>query len=191
MSRSVLVTVALLAALTPLRAQTTGRTHRLMPSPRTVAWGFYDAAATPVLRIASGDVVVVGTLITSSPERLEGAGVAPAAAGMASAGSRAAAPREGWLTTGDSTRIYYRVVGRGADTLIAIHGGPGVDLESIAGDFAPLAARHAVVFYDQRGAGRSTLPTDTTRLTAARQVDDLDAVRRHFGLRRVTLVAHS
>src|SRR5215212_10020750 len=77
MSRSVLVTAALLAALSPLRAQTAGRTHRLMPSPRTVAWGFYDAAATPVLRIASGDVVVVGTLITSSPERLEAAGVAP------------------------------------------------------------------------------------------------------------------
>ncbi|MDQ6634277.1 MAG: acetamidase/formamidase family protein [Gemmatimonadota bacterium] len=53
------------------------RTHRLMPSPTTVAWGYYDAAAAPVLRVNSGDVVVVGTLITSSPTRLEGAGVAP------------------------------------------------------------------------------------------------------------------
>ena len=52
-------------------------THRLMPSPSTVAWGYYDAAATPVLRIRSGDRVVVGTLITSTPERLEKAGVAP------------------------------------------------------------------------------------------------------------------
>jgi acetamidase/formamidase len=53
------------------------RTHRLDPSPTTVAWGYYDAAAKPVLRIASGDTVVVRTLITSSPERLEKAGVAP------------------------------------------------------------------------------------------------------------------
>lgn len=99
--------------------------------------------------------------------------------------------REGYVTTSDSARLFYRVVGRGADTLIAIHGGPGVDLESIAGDFAPLAARHVVVFYDQRGAGRSELPADTTRLFVERQVADLDAVRRHFGLGRVGLVAHS
>jgi acetamidase/formamidase len=49
--------------------------HRLDPSPRTVAWGHYDAAVKPVLRVASGDTVVVRTLLTSSPERLEGAGV--------------------------------------------------------------------------------------------------------------------
>lgn len=52
--------------------------HRLLPTPETVAWGYYDAAATPVMRIDSGDELVVRTLITSSPSRLEGAGVAPA-----------------------------------------------------------------------------------------------------------------
>ena len=54
------------------------RTHTLMPSPTTVAWGYYDAAAKPVLHVRSGDTLVVGTLITSSPDRLERAGVAPA-----------------------------------------------------------------------------------------------------------------
>lgn len=110
--------------------------------------------------------------------------------------SVAATPRmpqshDGWITTADSTRLYYRIIGQGPDTLIAIHGGPGVDLESIAGDFTPLAAHHTVIFYDQRGTGRSTLPTDTTRLGATQQIADLDAVRRHFGLARVTLIAHS
>ena len=52
--------------------------HRLMPSPRTVAFGYYDAAATPVLRVRSGDEVEIGTLITSSPMRLEQAGVTAA-----------------------------------------------------------------------------------------------------------------
>jgi len=99
--------------------------------------------------------------------------------------------REGYVTTSDSARLFYRVIGRGADTLIAIHGGPGVDLESIAGDFAPLGERHVVIFYDQRGAGRSELPKDTTRLAVARQIADLDEVRRHFNVQRVTLVAHS
>ena len=55
--------------------QTIEMRHRLMPSATTVAWGYYDAAATPVLRIQSGDVVEVGTLLTSSPPRLEAAGV--------------------------------------------------------------------------------------------------------------------
>ena len=62
----------------PARLAGSGATHTLMPSPSTVAWGYYDAAATPVLRVRSGDAIDVGTLITSSPERLERAGVAPA-----------------------------------------------------------------------------------------------------------------
>src|SRR5437016_357387 len=52
--------------------------HKLAATPKTVAWGYYDAAAPPVLRIRSGDSVEFETLITSSPKRLEDAGVEPA-----------------------------------------------------------------------------------------------------------------
>ena len=52
--------------------------HRLPATPRTVAYGYYSAAATPVLRVASGDTVELETLITNRPDRLEAAGVAPA-----------------------------------------------------------------------------------------------------------------
>jgi len=51
------------------------RVHTLDASPSTVAWGYYDAAATPVMRMRSGDAVNVTTMITSSPKRLEDAGV--------------------------------------------------------------------------------------------------------------------
>lgn len=51
--------------------------HQLKPSPATIAWGYYDAAAKPVLRIQSGDIVEIETLLASSPARLEQAGVAP------------------------------------------------------------------------------------------------------------------
>src|SRR3954465_13660441 len=50
---------------------------QLKPTPKTVAWGYYDAATPPVMRVKSGDTVEVQTLITSSPTRLEGAGVKP------------------------------------------------------------------------------------------------------------------
>ena len=54
------------------------KTHRLEATPATVAYGYYWAEAKPVLRIASGDIIDVDTLLTNSPTGLERAGVAPA-----------------------------------------------------------------------------------------------------------------
>ncbi len=51
--------------------------QRLPATPQTVAYGYYSASARPALRIASGDTIEVETLITSRPDRLEAAGVAP------------------------------------------------------------------------------------------------------------------
>lgn len=51
--------------------------HELNPSPTTVVWGNYWSETPPVLRIKSGDHVRVHTLLTSNPERLEGAGLPP------------------------------------------------------------------------------------------------------------------
>jgi acetamidase/formamidase len=64
-------------AKTPEAMPKAAKTHQLKPNPKTVAWGYYDAAAKPVLRVASGDTVEVETLITSSPQRLEQAFVPP------------------------------------------------------------------------------------------------------------------
>ena len=69
--------IAALLALPSAARQAGGTVHRLEATPRTVAWGYYDAAAKPVLRIASGDILDVDTLITSTPDRLERAGVPP------------------------------------------------------------------------------------------------------------------
>jgi acetamidase/formamidase len=41
-----------------------GARHTLLPSPATVVYGGYDPAATPVLRVASGDEVDVGAVST-------------------------------------------------------------------------------------------------------------------------------
>jgi acetamidase/formamidase len=71
--RSLVTALALPSTLLAQSAKP--RVHTLMPSPSTVAWGYYSAAAKPVLTVNSGDEVVVGTLITSSPTRLQGAGV--------------------------------------------------------------------------------------------------------------------
>src|SRR6188768_848139 len=51
------------------------RTHRLEATPATVAYGYYWSEARPVLRIASGDIIDVDTLLTNSPAGLTRAGV--------------------------------------------------------------------------------------------------------------------
>ena len=51
--------------------------HRLEAMPSTVAYGYYWSEAKPVLRIASGDIIDVDTMLTNRPEGLEKAGVPP------------------------------------------------------------------------------------------------------------------
>jgi acetamidase/formamidase len=51
------------------------RTHRLEVTPATVAYGYYWSDAAPVLRIASGDIIDVDTLLTNTPTGLVKAGV--------------------------------------------------------------------------------------------------------------------
>ncbi len=54
------------------------KTYSLKPTPKTVAWGFYDASTPPVLRVQSGDTVEVQTLPAgASPAQLEAAGLPP------------------------------------------------------------------------------------------------------------------
>ena len=55
----------------------TPKVHRLEATPATVAFGYYWAEARPALRIASGDVIDVDTLLTSNPNGLQRAGVPP------------------------------------------------------------------------------------------------------------------
>jgi len=52
------------------------KTHRLEATPATVAYGYYWSDAPPVLRIASGDIIDVDTLLTNTPTGLAKAGVA-------------------------------------------------------------------------------------------------------------------
>jgi len=51
------------------------KVHRLEATPDTVAYGYYWAEAKPVLRVASGDIIDVDTLLTNTPNGLTRAGV--------------------------------------------------------------------------------------------------------------------
>ena len=71
-----LVSAALLVLglASPARAQ--GPTiHRLEATPGTVAYGYYWAEATPALRVKSGDLIDVETILTNTPAGLGRMGV--------------------------------------------------------------------------------------------------------------------
>jgi acetamidase/formamidase len=69
--------ILLTQSLSAQRQGTDKNPYVLNPSPTTVAYGNYWSEMAPALKIKSGDYVKVHTLITSTPERLIGAGLAP------------------------------------------------------------------------------------------------------------------
>jgi proline iminopeptidase len=96
--------------------------------------------------------------------------------------------REGFITRPHGIQIYYQVHGSGPDTLIYLHGGPGGRLsEDEIVNNSPLFKSHTVIFYQQRGNGRSSPATEDSLTSAAQHVEDLEALRVTFHLRQVTL----
>src|SRR5262252_5364664 len=75
MRRHAAVLTVLATASFAVGAQSS-QTHRLEATPSTVAYGYYWSEAKPALRIASGDIIDVDTLLTNSPNGLSRAGVA-------------------------------------------------------------------------------------------------------------------
>lgn len=53
------------------------KVHQLPATPATVAYGFYWSEAKPAIRINSGDIVEIETMLTNTPQGLERMGVKP------------------------------------------------------------------------------------------------------------------
>lgn len=97
--------------------------------------------------------------------------------------------RQGLLSL-DDARLFYEVVGNG-DPVIVIHGGPGMDHHYLRPGLDALAARHTLIYYDQRGTGRSTAELNANAISLDAFVDDIDALRQVLGYGSVTLLGHS
>lgn len=60
---------------------------------------------------------------------------------MVPAGAGEASPRsgpfdqEGYVESADGVRLYYRTIGAGGDTIVVVHGGPGLDSGYGAGHY--------------------------------------------------------
>ncbi len=82
-----------------------------------------------------------------------------------------------------------RRAGDGPPTVV-LHGGPGADSAYLLPGFDTLATGRTLVYYDQRGGGRSPVPRETP-VGWREQVADLDALRAAWGLERLVIAGYS
>ncbi|HEV3201332.1 MAG TPA: alpha/beta hydrolase [Bryobacteraceae bacterium] len=94
---------------------------------------------------------------------------------------------EGYVITEDGVRLFYQKLGSGPNTVIvpnAVH---------MFDSFQHLSDHRTVIFFDLRNRGRSDSVGDSAKLIRGihRDVDDLEAVRRHFGIDKTAAIGHS
>src|SRR5689334_193393 len=100
-------------------------------------------------------------------------------------------PRESGYATTTSVPLFWTVYGPPAsDRLLVLHGGPGAHHDYLLPQMLELAKDRELVFYDQRGGGRSKTD-DRTPITWRTHVDDLDRVVSELALGSPTIVGYS
>jgi len=97
--------------------------------------------------------------------------------------------RERFLEVGRS-RLFVREIGDGPP-IVVVHGGPDFDHEYLLPEMDLLADRYRLIYYDQRGRGRSFSGEGAADVTLASEMEDLDRVREAAGVRQAALLGHS
>ncbi|HYM35447.1 MAG TPA: alpha/beta hydrolase, partial [Steroidobacteraceae bacterium] len=94
---------------------------------------------------------------------------------------------EGFITTPDGVRLSFQKVGSGDRTVIVPNAIYMIE------DFKYLAKDRTMIFFDLRNRGRSDAVIDIAKLKGGihNDVEDIEAVRRHFGLTTIDLIGHS
>ena len=88
-----------------------------------------------------------------------------------------------------SIRIFERRIGIGPPTVV-LHGGPGAHHDYLLPGFDALARGRELIYYDQRGGGRSPVPREVA-VGWREHVADLEELRRQWGLEQLTLAGYS
>jgi proline iminopeptidase len=85
--------------------------------------------------------------------------------------------------------IFERRIGSGPPVVV-LHGGPGAHHDYLLPGFDALASGRELIYYDQRGGGRSSVPRDTP-VGWREQVADLEELRKQWKIERLTLAGYS
>jgi proline iminopeptidase len=115
-------------------------------------------------------------------------------AALAAQGPATPAAEQGQVFETGGASIWYEVRGQGPGVpLVVANGGPGFDHSYLhcSDCWDRLARGRKVVFYDQRGNGRSGELKEGQSCTLADQIADLEALRARLGFEKIDLLGHS
>jgi proline iminopeptidase len=104
-------------------------------------------------------------------------------------GKRNAMPHESRIPVGGA-ELYSREIGRGTP-IIVLHGGPDFDHSYLLPEMDRLSDSFRLIYYDQRGRGRSADGVQPDDVTLASDIADLEKVRQYYHLDSVVLLGHS
>lgn len=101
------------------------------------------------------------------------------------------APREAGYTRTTTVPLYWASYGVvGAPRILVLHGGPGADHRYLLPQMLRLGEHYDLLFYDQRGGGRSLVDPQQV-VTWHSDVEDLGNLIDEFGLLHPTIVGYS
>jgi proline iminopeptidase len=86
--------------------------------------------------------------------------------------------------------LFCRDVGEG-HPIVVLHGGPEFDHAYFLPELDRLADSFRLIYYDQRGRGRSAVGVRPEDVSIRSEIDDLECVRSHLGLESVAVLGHS
>lgn len=96
-----------------------------------------------------------------------------------------------YITGADQTQLNVREFGTGSPVIL-LSGGPGLNSDYMSPIWDTLSENYRCIVPDQRGTGKSILSIiDSASLSMDSYVQDLESLRTHFNIQRVTLVGHS
>ncbi|HEY2296366.1 MAG TPA: alpha/beta fold hydrolase [Jatrophihabitans sp.] len=87
-------------------------------------------------------------------------------------------------------QLYVRDIGTGPPIFV-LHGGPDFDHTYLLPELDELADRCRLIYYDQRGRGRSAEGVQPEDVSIASEIADLDRLIDYVGLAAVALLGHS
>src|SRR5262249_55806403 len=90
----------------------------------------------------------------------------------------------------EKSDLYAREIGRG-QPIIVLHGGPDFDHSYFLPDMDRLSDSYRLLYYDQRGRGRSAAGVEPGDVGIESEIPDLGKVRQYFHLDRAAILGHS